>query len=29
MNNPGWSSKSSASSKDWRNLSSVFPIDDK
>ena len=29
MNNPGWSSKSPASSKEWRNLNSVFPIDDK
>jgi hypothetical protein len=29
MNNPGWSSKAPASSKDWRELNSVFPIDDK
>lgn len=29
MNNPDWSKKSPASSKDWKNLNSVFPIDEK
>lgn len=29
MNNPNWSKKAPNSSKDWRNLNSVFPIDDK